>query len=66
MTAQVLLPLSGILIALFAGWVLKPDTTRGELALDSPCLHDAWLWLMRVVIPVLLVIVLISLPLLFA
>lgn len=65
-TAQVLLPLSGILIALFAGWVLKPDTTRGELALDSPCLHDAWLWLMRVVIPVLLVIVLISLPLLFA
>ncbi len=65
-TAQLLLPVSGILIALFVGWVLKPDMTREALHMRSTWLHSVWLWLMRVVVPVLLLIVLFNLPDLFA
>jgi NSS family neurotransmitter:Na+ symporter len=65
-TAQVLLPVSGILIALFAGWVLKPETTREVLHMRPSWLFPAWLWLMRLVIPALLLIMLFNLPDLFA
>ena len=65
-TAQMLLPVSGILIALFAGWVLKPDMTREALHLRPAFLYPVWLWLMRVVIPVLLLIVLLNISDLFA
>ena len=57
LTSAVLLPLVGVACALFAGWVLRPEMTRAALAIDSPCLHDVWLWLNRIVIPVLLVLV---------
>jgi len=45
-------------VAVFAGWVLRPELTREALAIDSPCVHDVWLWLNRVVVPVALVFVL--------
>ena len=51
----VFLPLVGLLLSVFAGWVLRPETTREALAIQSPCGHDVWLWLNRLVIPLLLV-----------
>jgi NSS family neurotransmitter:Na+ symporter len=54
-TSFVMLPLVGLLFAVFAGWVLKPELTREALAIESPCLHDVWLWLNRLVIPIMLV-----------
>ncbi len=66
LTAHVLLPVSGILIALFAGWALKPEVLREALHIRPAWFHFAWLWLMRLVIPVSLLIVLFSLPELFA
>lgn len=52
----VFLPLVGLLLAVFAGWVLRPETTREALAIQSPCAHDVWLWLNRLVIPLMLVL----------
>ena len=66
LTAQLLLPLTGILIALFAGWRMKPDTMREALHLRPSWLYFAWIWSLRIVIPVLLLIVLFYLPELFA
>lgn len=66
LTAHVLLPASGILIALYAGWALKPETMREILHLRAGRIHSTWLWLMRVVIPGSLLIVLLNLPKLFA
>jgi NSS family neurotransmitter:Na+ symporter len=66
LTAHVLLPVSGILIALFVGWALKPDMMREALPLRQDWLYRTWLWLLRIVIPVLLLIVLFNLPELFA
>ena len=58
LTSFVLLPLVGLALALFAGWVLRPEVTRDALAIQSPCMHDVWLWLNRLVIPLMLVILL--------
>lgn len=58
LTSFFLLPLVGIGTALFAGWVLRPDMTRTALAIASPCIHDVWLWLNRLVIPLLLLLML--------
>ena len=44
---QVMLPLGGLLIALFVGWVVRQETTREELALASPRLFWAWRGLLR-------------------
>ncbi len=65
-TAELMLPLAGILMALFAGWILRPDETRPWLALRSPCAYDAWLWLVRLVVPLALLVVMFHLPRLFA
>lgn len=66
LTAHVLLPASGVLIALFAGWALKPEIMRTILPLRSPWWGAVWRWLLRLVVPVLLVIVILNLPELFA
>ena len=66
LTAQLLLPLSGILIALFVGWRMKPEMLRDMLHLRPTWLYPVWLWSMRVVVPALLLIVLFNLPELFA
>ncbi len=66
LTAHLLLPLGGILLALFAGWAVRPATSREAFGLRSPCSFDAWLWSVRVAIPLLLAIVMFNLPDLFA
>lgn len=66
LTAHLLLPLTGILIAVFAGWIVKPDRARAELAFRSPCAFDVWLWLTRFALPLLLLWLLWNMPRLFA
>ena len=66
LTAQGLLPLSGIFMALFAGWVLRPDMMREALHLRSSRFYAVWLWMIRLVIPVLMLIVLLNILNLFA
>jgi NSS family neurotransmitter:Na+ symporter len=61
-TAQLLLPLTGILVAVFAGWVLKPAMLREVLHLRPAWIFYVWLWLLRLAVPVLLLIVLFKLP----
>lgn len=54
---DLMLPLGGLLIALFAGWALDRRISREELGL-SPLVHTLWLWLVRVISPALVLIVL--------
>lgn len=58
LTAEIMFPLTGFALALFAGWMLKPDAAREELALRSPCSFDAWLWLLRLLVPPLMLLLL--------
>ncbi|MFN3579791.1 MAG: sodium-dependent transporter [Pseudomonas sp.] len=60
LTSRILLPLGGLLFALFAGWVLGRDVFRAELALKHPRLFPVVYWLLRYVAPVGVVIVFVT------
>jgi NSS family neurotransmitter:Na+ symporter len=51
-TANVMMPLGGILIAMFVGWRLRPEMLADELSFGSPLLFRLWLWMIRIVAPV--------------
>lgn len=56
---DIMLPLGGLLIAMFAGWALKRSIARDELSDLPDWMFIAWQWLVRVVAPVLVLIVLV-------
>lgn len=57
LTANILLPLGGLLIALFAGWVMSRASVRDELRLGDGAGYRTWRFLVRYVSPALVVIV---------
>jgi len=57
--SNIMLPIGGLLTAVFAGWVLSNRITREELDEKMPdWAFKLWLWLTRVVTPIMIVIVL--------
>lgn len=65
LTTQVLLPVGALLLALFTGWALRTETTREALALRSPCAYDAWIWSLRLLVPLVMLLLLVYLPKLY-
>lgn len=57
-TSSLLLPISGLLITLFAGWILSRETTRAELKAGAPLLFDAWRFVVRFAAPAALLAIL--------
>ncbi|WP_417531072.1 sodium-dependent transporter [Marinobacter lipolyticus] len=55
-TANILLPLGGLLVALFAGWVMSRKAMENELAL-SPAMFNLWFVIVRFVTPVAVAVV---------
>jgi len=55
---NVMLPIGGLLIAVFAGWVVSRVIVREQLADMNEELYRGWLWLMRFFVPLALLIVL--------
>jgi NSS family neurotransmitter:Na+ symporter len=60
LTANILLPLGGILIAVFAGWVLPRRVSQDELTLGDGLGYRLWLLLVRYVAPGAVVLVLLN------
>lgn len=58
-TSSVMLPLTGLFIAVFVGWVMKEYTVREELADDSPWLMSIWYPLIRYFSPILVAVILV-------
>ena len=56
--ANLALPVGGILIAVFVGWVLTNDEKKEELSEFSPALYRFWNFLVRVIAPVAILMVL--------
>jgi NSS family neurotransmitter:Na+ symporter len=56
---DLMLPLGGLLIALFTGWALNRTVLREQLAEMPEGLFIAWRWLVRVVAPLLVLVVLV-------
>ena len=51
-TTSIMLPLGGLLTAIFVGWFVKHDLLRQELHLDSRRFFQIWQWLLRYISPV--------------
>ena len=55
-TANVMLPAGGLLVALFAGWVMRPQDSAEEL--EAGCWYPYWQLLIRYVAPIAVAIIL--------
>ncbi len=57
LTANVMLPLGGLAIAIFAVWQMSRAATEEELALENIAVYRLWRFVMRYVIPPAIVLV---------
>lgn len=55
-----LLPIGGVLVALFVGWRMKRADSLREADLDGSRLGLAWLWLLRFLVPVTILVILLQ------
>ena len=60
LTANLMMPICGLLIAVFVGWRIKPEAVAAELQIKNPVLFKAWFWLLRWVAPVSIALILYS------
>jgi NSS family neurotransmitter:Na+ symporter len=51
LTANIMMPISGLLLALFVGWRIKPAAIADQLQMKHTTLFRAWFWLLRWVAP---------------
>ncbi len=58
LTSNLMLPLGGILIAVFAGWIMTQDMSRSELNINNPKVYKTWILLIRFIAPIAVLIVL--------
>jgi len=52
LTSNILLPLGGLFVAIFAAWIMRRESSREELALKSMRSYQVWLVLVRYIAPV--------------
>ncbi|MDO5609742.1 MAG: sodium-dependent transporter [Pseudomonadota bacterium] len=57
-SSDLMLPLGGMLIALFVGWAVKRSLLRKELPDLSEGVFNSWLWVLRILAPALVLLVL--------
>lgn len=58
LTSNLMLPLGGIGIAIFAGWLMTKETSQEELAMTSKAGYTTWQILIRYIAPIAVTIVL--------
>jgi NSS family neurotransmitter:Na+ symporter len=56
-TSSVMLPLTGLFIAIFVGWIMRPQSVREEMADETNKVFFAWKWLVRYVSPLAILVV---------
>ncbi|MBT8102995.1 MAG: sodium-dependent transporter [Gammaproteobacteria bacterium] len=59
-TANLLMPIGGILMAIFVGWLVKPEVLAADLDFGGVALFKVWLWMIRIVAPLAILWVLYS------
>ena len=59
LTANIMLPAGGLLVAIFAGWTMRRTTVEKELNMNSYALYAAWTIVIRLVSPVAVAVVIV-------
>ncbi len=57
LTSNIMLPLGGLFVAVFAAWVLRSEISRDELAIRSSFAYALWRFLVRYIAPVAVIVV---------
>jgi NSS family neurotransmitter:Na+ symporter len=57
LTANIMLPLGGLLIAIFVGWGMRRESSLDELAMGDGFFYNIWRILVRYVTPVAVIII---------
>jgi len=57
LTANLMLPLGGLAIAIFAGWIMVRGSVKDELQMERPKLFRLWYTLVRYVTPLAVILV---------
>ncbi len=57
LTANILLPLGGLFIAIFAGWVMSKQSTDDEFAIKPGFIYYIWRFLIRYISPIAIIII---------
>ncbi|HKX55627.1 MAG TPA: sodium-dependent transporter [Xanthomonadales bacterium] len=52
LTANIMMPLGGLLLAVFVGWRVSPEAVAEHVDIRNPHLFRIWFWLLRFVVPV--------------
>jgi NSS family neurotransmitter:Na+ symporter len=60
LTASIMLPLGGLFIALFAGWIMDRESTEQEFSFQNRYIYNAWHVMVRYVSPVLVFFVFVN------
>ncbi|MDH5370597.1 MAG: sodium-dependent transporter [Gammaproteobacteria bacterium] len=56
-TASIMLPLGGLFIAIFAGWIMEQDSTEREFSFHNRYIYPVWQIMIRYVSPFLVLMV---------
>lgn len=56
-TSNIMLPLGGLLIAIFAGWIMKETHIRRELSMKNFRLYLGWRAVLRIFVPLMMLII---------
>ena len=57
LTANLMLPIGGFCIAVFAGWIMKTEDSQHELEISNPVLYQLWKFLVSYIAPAAVFIV---------
>jgi len=57
LTTNIMLPMGGLFIAIFSGWMLSQKSSQDELAIHSPLFYSGWRFLIRYISPFAIIIV---------
>ncbi len=57
LTSQVMLPLGGLFIAIFVGWLMSKKVLASEMDAEGHPMLDIWLFVVRYISPVLVIVV---------
>jgi NSS family neurotransmitter:Na+ symporter len=59
-TSNLMMPLGGLLLALFVGWRVSPQAVADELDIQSTWFFKTWFWLLRWVVPISISVIFIA------
>jgi len=65
LTASIMLPIGGLLISIFAGWVMEQDSTEREFSFHNRYIYPVWHVMVRYVSPLLVAMVFLNITGLF-